>query len=45
MTSLDVSKNDIGRKFVRGEGWVADMTGVKAIADALSVSTSMTSLK
>ena len=44
MTFLDLSSNKLTR-FWNGSNWVTDMTGIKAIADALSVSSSMNSLK
>ena len=44
MKSLNLADNNFGRKVVN-DRWVPDMTGVKAIADALSVSTSLNSLK
>ena len=44
MKSLNLADNNFGKKVVNNR-WVPDMTGVKAIADALSVSTSLNSLK
>ena len=41
MTSINLSSNQLGGSYVTYE-WVPDMTGIKAIADALSVSSSMT---
>ena len=45
MTSLNLADNSLGRYYgyLKDER-VTDMTGIKAIADALSVSTSMTSI-
>ena len=44
MTSVDLSSNELTGKDRYGKP-LGDMTGVKAIADALGVSTSMNSLK
>ena len=47
MTSLDVSSNELTKGAFNNETYEydTDMTGIKAVADALSVSSSMTSLK
>ena len=44
MNSLNLADNELGVK-IENRRYVADITGIKAIADAISVSTSMNSVK
>ena len=45
MTSVNLADNFLGGYYDDDGEFVSDMSGIKAIADALHVSTSMTSLK